>query len=142
LSSQARVMNRQRLSRPSLRITRHADRDRPDGFTFEVWSPFTGLYQQVESIDIGLRRVDELTRLIGQMWLQRHPKQDTLIDVPDPVRIEGVQWAEFRVNATTFRSYDTRGFDRMGWMRSTGLNQAAEVTCGKVGYALPASAVA
>jgi hypothetical protein len=56
-----------------------------------VWNPFTGLYQQVDSIDIGLRRINELTRLICQMWLQRHPKQDTLIDVPDPARVDGVQ---------------------------------------------------
>jgi hypothetical protein len=130
-------VNRQRLSRPSLKITRHADRDRADAFTFEVWSPFTGLYQQVESIDIGLRRVNELTGLICQMWLQRHPKQDALIDVPDPAGSDGVEWAEFRVNATTFRSYDTRGFDRLGWMRAAGLLQAAKATCGKVGYAAP-----
>ncbi len=130
-------MNRQRLSRPSLRITRHADRERADTFTFEVWNPFPGLYQQVDSIDIGLRRVNELTRLICQMWLQRHPKQDALVDVPDPGGNDGVEWAEFRVNATTFRSYDTRGFDRLGWMRAAGLLQAAKATCGKVGYALP-----
>ncbi len=130
-------MNRQRLSRASLKITRHADRDRSDAFIFEVWSPFTGRYQQVDSIDIGLRRIDELTGLICQMWLRRHPKQDALIDVPDPVGGDGVQWAEFRVNGTTFRSYDTRGFDRQGWMRAAGLLQAAKTTCGMVGYALP-----
>ena len=133
-------MNRQRLSRPSFRITRHADRERADTFVFEVWNPFTGLYQQVDSMDIGLRRVNELTQLICQMWLQRHPKQDALIDVPDAAGTEGEQWAEFRVNATTFRSYDTRGFDRLGWMRAAGLLQAAKATCGKVGYAVPALA--
>lgn len=131
-------MNRQRLSRPSLKITRHADADRADTFLFEVWSPFTGRYQEVDSIDIGLRRINELTGLISQMWLQRHPKQDALIDVPDPIGSDGVQWAEFRVNPTTFRSYDTRGFGRRGWMRATGLAQAAKTACGMVGYALPA----
>jgi hypothetical protein len=130
-------VNRQRLSRPSLKITRQPNQGRPDDFVFEVWSPFTGLYQPVESIDIGLRRVNELTRLICQMWLQRHPKQDTLIDVPDPDDGNGAQWAEFRVNATTYRSYDTRGFDRQGWIRAAGLAQAAKATCGKVGYATP-----
>jgi hypothetical protein len=135
-------VNRQRLSRPSLKITRHTNRDSADAFTFEVWSPFTGVYQTVESIDIGLRRVNELTRLICQMWLQRHPKQDTLIDVPDPAGgSDDAQWAEFRVNATTYRSYDTRGFDRLGWMRAAGLAQAAKATCGKVGYAVPAVGV-
>jgi hypothetical protein len=133
-------VNRQRLSRPSLKITRRTDRESADAFTFEVWSPFTGLYQPVDSIDIGLRRVNELTQLICQMWLQRHPKQDTLIDVPDPVESNDAQWAEFRVNATTYRSYDTRGFDRLGWMRAAGLAQAAKATCGKVGYAMPSAA--
>ena len=133
-------MHRQRLSRPSLRITRHADRGGANSFVFEVWSPFVGHYQQVDSIDIGLRRIDELTRLICQMWVQRHPKQNALIDVPDPQRTDGVHWAEFRINATTFPSYDTRGSDRLGWMRATGLAQAAKAICGKVGYAPPAFA--
>jgi hypothetical protein len=137
VSRETRV-NRQRLSRPSLRITRHADQEGTNSFVFEVWSPFLGQYQSVDSIDIGLRRIDELTRLICQMWLQRHPKQATLVDVPDPEQNDGVEWAEFRINATTFLSYDTRGFDRLGWMRVAGLAQAAKATCGKVGYALPA----
>jgi hypothetical protein len=131
-------VNRQRLSRPSLRITRRADHEGTNSFVFEVWSPFVGQYQLVESIDIGLRRIDELTTLICQMWLQRHPKQATLFDVPDPQQNDGVEWAEFRINATTFRSYDTRGHDRLGWMRAAGLAQAAKAACGMVGYALPA----
>jgi hypothetical protein len=139
VSQEIRV-NRQRLSRPALRITRHADQEGTNSFVFEVWSPFVGQYQLVESIDIGLQRIDELTRLICQMWLQRHPKQATLFDVPDPGQNDGVKWAEFRINATTFRSYDTRGFDRLGWMRAAGLAQAAKATCDKVGYALPAFA--
>jgi hypothetical protein len=129
------------LSRPSLKITRHVDAGQSDVFRFEVWSPFIGLYQQVASIDAGLRRLNELTQLIGQMWLQRHPKQDALIDVPDPAEDDGVQWAEFRVNATTFRSYDTRSFDRLGWIRAAGLNQAAKAISGTVGYSLPSAAV-
>jgi hypothetical protein len=57
-----------------------------------------------------------------------------------PAESDGAQWAEFRVNATTYRSYDTRGFDRLGWMRAAGLAQAAKATCGKVGYAMPSVA--
>jgi hypothetical protein len=135
--SQETRVNRQRLSRPSLRITRHAEQDGTNRFVFEVWSPFLGQYQPVSSIDIGLQRIEELTQLICQMWLQRHPKQATLIDVPDPEPNDGIEWAEFRINATTFRSYDTRGFDRLGWMRAAGLAQAAKATCAKVGYAMP-----
>jgi hypothetical protein len=127
-------MNRQRLRRPSLRITRHADETRTNSFGFEVWSPFVGEYQKVDTIEDGLRRLDELAALIGQMWLQRHPKQYDLADAPDVDATDAGHWAEFRINATTFRSYDTRRFDRPNWMRAAGMSQAAETTCGKVGY--------
>jgi len=127
-------MNRQRPRRPSLKITRHADETQAGSFGFQVWSPFTANYQTVDSIEDGLRRVDQLAGLICQMWLQRHPGQDTLEDAPDAVGTDTVQWAEFRINATTFRSYDTRRFDRPNWMRATGMLQAAETTCNKVGY--------
>jgi hypothetical protein len=130
-------VNRQRLNRPSLKITRRATQDQPDDFIFEVWSPFTGLYQQVDSLESGLQRINELTRLISQMRVQRHPKQGELIDVPDSVAGDGEQWAEFRVSATTFRSYDTRGYDRLGWLPAAGLHEAAKATCGKVGCAMP-----
>jgi hypothetical protein len=72
-----------KLYRPSLKITRHAGPCRAGNFTFEVWSPFTGHYQVVASIEDGMRRVDQLADLIYQMWLQRHPKQNALADVPD-----------------------------------------------------------
>ena len=84
-----------------------------------------------------MRRVEDLAGLIGQMWLQRHPKQSVLADVPDVDRTDGVKWAEFRISATAQRSYETRRFDRPGWMRATGLSEAAETTCTKVGYAMP-----
>ncbi len=131
-------MHRHKMNRPAFRITRHASESQPDDFVFEVWNPFTGLYQSVESVDVGLRRVAELTRLISQMRVQRHPKHEALIDVPDAVAAgEGDWWAEFRVSATTFRSYDTRGYDRLGWMPAAGLVEATKATCGKVGCAMP-----
>jgi hypothetical protein len=133
-------MNRQRPRRPSLRITRHADETRASHFGFEVWSPFTGNYQTVDTIEEGLRRLDELAGLICQMWVQRHPKQDTLADAPDADATDTGQWAEFRINATTFRSYDTRRFDRPSWMRAAGMVQAAETTCNRVGYVRAAPA--
>jgi hypothetical protein len=73
-------MFRRKLHRPSLKITRHADPCQAGNFTFEVWSPFTGNYQVVASIEDGMRRVDQLADLIYQMWLQRHPTQDALAD--------------------------------------------------------------
>ncbi len=125
-------MNRNRPHRPSLKITRHTDQ--ASSFGFEVWSPFTANYQKVDTMEDGLRRVGELADLICQMWVQRHPKQDTLADAPDSNEVETAEWAEFRINATTFRSYDTRRSDRPNWMRATGITQAAEATCSRVGY--------
>jgi hypothetical protein len=130
-------VNRQRLSRPSLRITRQARRNDTDGFVFEIWNPFIGGYQPADSILGAMRRVEELAGLIGQMWLQRHPKQNVLADVPDVRSTDGIQWAEFRISATAHRTYETRRSDRPGWMRAISLTQAAETTCTKIGCALP-----
>jgi hypothetical protein len=130
-------MIRQKLHRPSLRITRLADKDRVRSFTFEVWSPFTGNYQVVETIEAAMGRIDQLAKLICQMWLQRHPKQDALTDAPDAEATDASEWAEFRINATTYRSYDTRRHDRPGWTRASNLLQATETTCIRVGCALP-----
>jgi hypothetical protein len=130
-------LNRQRLSRPSLKISHPLDRAELDGFTFEVWNPFTGGYQLVDSVQEGLRRVGELAALICQMWLQRHPKQHDLTDAPAADGADGAEWAEFRINPTTYRSYDTRRRDQPVWMRAVGMTQAVELTCARVGYALP-----
>jgi hypothetical protein len=69
------------------------------------------------------------------MWVERHPKRDVLKDVPSAAEIVG-RWAEFRINATSFRSYDTRSADRPIWARATGMKQAATAICSKVGYVL------
>ena len=132
-------MIRRQLHRPSLRVTRNPDRDRVRSFTFEVWSPFTGKYQAVESIEAAMGRVDRLARLIGAMWLQRHPKQNALMDAPSPDGANAGEWAEFRINATAYRSYDTRRHDRHGWARASSLQQATETTCIRVGCAPPRS---
>jgi hypothetical protein len=128
---------RRQLHRPSLKITRNPDQGGMHRFTFEVWSPFTGNYQIEESIEAAMRRVDQLARLISQMWLQRHPRQDALTDAPDPDGANGDVWAEFRINATTCRSYDTRRHDRPDWRMATSMIQAAATTCVWVGCAPP-----
>jgi hypothetical protein len=46
---------------------------------------------------------------------------------------------EFRINATTHRSYDTRRFDRPNWSRQTDLAHAAKVTLAKVSCVMPIS---
>jgi len=132
-------VNNQRLSRPSLKITRQVERSEAGAFTFEVWNPFAGVYQPVDSVQHGLQRVGQLAGLICQMWLQRHAKQNDLSDAPDVAGVDDVQWAEFRINPTTYRSYDTRRSDRPTWMRSVGMVQAVELVCARVGYALPTS---
>jgi hypothetical protein len=136
---QEKAVDRQRLCRPSLKIIRQSSGIEADGFVFEVWNPFVGCYQPAGSIENAMRRVGELAGLIHQMWLQRHPKQSALADVPEVNSIDEVQWAEFRVNAATHRSYDTRRFDRPLWTRATGLDHAAGMICDRVGYTLPMS---
>jgi len=133
-------MNRRRLNRTSLKITRQADQEPASHFIVEVWNPFASTYQVAASVEDGLRRVGELSDLISRMWLQRHPKRDVLVDVPDAAAINGQRWAEFRVNASTFRSYDTRYDDRRDWTKAAGMAQAAALTCTRVGCALPVSA--
>lgn len=135
-------MLRQRLYRPSLKITRAAGQSEVSGFRVEVWSPFTGSYQAEDSIETGLGRMDQLAALICQMWLQRHPKFDALTDAPGATGADIAEWAEFRVNPTTARSYDTRRHDRPDWARATGLAQAIETTCMKVGCTPPRAAAA
>jgi hypothetical protein len=132
-------MNRRKLYRPSLKISHHNDQRPANQFVFEVWNPFVSAYQPVDSVEEGLRRVGELADLISRMWLERHPKQDALADVPDPVTTKAARWAEFRINATTFKSYETRHDDRLAWSRAVGLTQAAATICARVGLAPPES---
>jgi hypothetical protein len=129
-------MHRQPANRPALKITRHADEPNAASFTFEVWNPFVASYQPVTSVETGLGRIDQLARLIRQMRLYGHQKQDQLTDVPDADRNGHGRWAEFRVSATTYRSYDTRRTDRPRWVRAIGKLEAVEATCTSVGYAL------
>jgi hypothetical protein len=48
------------------------------------------------------------------MRLQRHRKQDELADAPDTDSTDTAKWGEFRINASTYRTYDTRWHDRQG----------------------------
>jgi len=130
-------MEKQRLTRPSLKVTRYTDQPGAIRFTFEVWNPFAGAYQSVDSVEDGLTRMAELARLIVRMWLRRHPKQTLLTDAPDADPASQDRWAEFRVNATAFRSYDTRYDGQIAWARATGMVQAAATTFAHVGYVRP-----
>jgi hypothetical protein len=132
-----KFMHKRQRGRPSLKITRRVDEQRAGILTFEVWSPFVASYQPVASIEAGLRRIDQLARLICQMRSSGHQKQDILTDVPDADPSDGGQWAEFRVSATTYRSYDTRRNDRPRWVHAINMLQAAEATCASVGCQMP-----
>lgn len=129
-------MNRRGLCRPSLKITREGDPAEANRFCVEVWNPFLHEYQPVNSIEEGVSRVGDLATLISRMWLARHPKRDALMDVPVAEKIDGLRWAELRINATAFRSYDTRSDDRLIWARAAGMKQAAATICSKLGYVL------
>lgn len=129
-------MNRRGLCRPSLKITRSDDQVRSSQFQVEVWNPFVHGYQPVTSVEEGVLRASDLANLICRMWLGRHPKRDALMDVPTAADIHGRRWAELRINATTFRSYDIRSNDRLTWTKATGMKQAAATICVRVGYVL------
>jgi hypothetical protein len=130
-------MTSRRTCRPSFKITRHAEAEWGGDFSCEVWNPFVGAYQMVDSVEDGVTRVGKLADLIYRMRLRRHPKQDALIDVPETAAADGARWAEFRINASTLRTYDTRSDGQPAWVRTTGLVQAATAVRTKVGHPIP-----
>jgi hypothetical protein len=130
-------VDRHRLGRPSLKITRHRTPNEVDAFVAEVWNAFTGSYQLADTVKHAMQRVEELASLNYQMRLQRHPKRDVLTDAPDVDGTVEPQWAEFRINAATHRSYDTRSFDRPSWRREIDLTYAANITRAAAGCAMP-----
>ena len=114
----------ERLCRPSLKITRQRKPGEPDAFVIEIWNPFTGSYQLADTVESAIERVEGLAGLIDQMQLRRHPKWNLLADTPDVTGVDEREWAEFRINAATLRSYDTRRFGRPSWRRETGLTSS------------------
>jgi hypothetical protein len=119
-----------------LKITRLGDQTEANRFCVEVWNPFLHEYQPINSVEEGVARVDDLAKLISRMWAERHPKREALEDVPDAAETDGRRWAELRVNAAIFRSYDTRSDNRLSWAKAASLRQAASTICIKVGYTL------
>jgi len=98
-------------------------------FIVEVWNLSLGLISESTRSRIEWHASDGLANLIYRMWEQRHPKRDALVDVPDPPVIVGQRWAEFRINASTSKSYDTRCDDRPARARAGGMTQAVAATC-------------
>jgi len=104
----------QTVSRSSLKITRHEDREPPQNVSFEVWNPITDSYEPMASLDDGLRRQSELAEKVRMMWVQQDPARSFLNDAPDPSDDDHTEWAEFRVSAQANRVYETRNFDQPG----------------------------
>ncbi len=128
-------MIRTPTARPSLKVSGDSATTPASRFVFEVWNPFARAYQPIDTMDEGLRRVRELAALICRMVLLRHPKLMLLADVPEVDMRVGERWAEVRITATTYRSYDTRRDDRPRWAPAMGLAQATEAIRTRVGYA-------
>jgi hypothetical protein len=122
------------VSRPSLKITRHDDREPPGDVAYEVWSPFTGTYEPQSSLDDGLLRVGELAEQVRQMWVRHDPTLSSLKDAPDPAEDDETEWAEFRVSAQARLVYETRNFDQRGWQKATNRGAAIETICNEIGY--------
>lgn len=122
------------MSRPSLRITRHDNREPPDDISFEVWNPSTAVYESVTSLDAGLFRLGELAEQVRLIWVQRDPAMASLKEAPDPAEDDETEWAEFRVSAQTTRVYETRNFDQTEWKKAMSRSAAIDTTCNEVGY--------
>lgn len=125
------------MSRPSLRITRHEDRDPPGDISFTVWNPVAAGYEVVADLPEGLARVGELADAVRLMWVQRDPAVARLADAPDAAQDDAGEWAEFRVSAQANRVYETRNFDQPDWKKAMTRGAAIETTCNEIGYAPP-----
>ncbi len=122
------------MSRPSLKITHHDDREPPGDVSFEVWNPITARYEPMASLDDGLNRMTELAERVRLMRVQHDPARASLNDAPDPDEDDDGEWAELRVSAQANRVYETRTFDQKGWKKAIGRTVAIQRTCNEVGY--------
>ena len=125
------------MSRPSLKITRHDDRQPPGDVTFEVWDPIAARYEPMAALDDGLFRLDDLAERVRLMWIQHDPARTSLKDAPDPADDDDSEWAELRVSSHANRVYETRNFDQKGWKKAMSRSVAVETICNEVGYVPP-----
>jgi hypothetical protein len=124
------------VSRPTLKITRHDDRQPPGDVGFEVWNPIAARYEPKASLDDGLNRVTELAEQVRVMWVQYDPARSSLKDVPDPAG-DDTEWAELRVGAQANRVYETRTFEQHRWRKAMSRSAAVETIGNEVGYVPP-----
>lgn len=125
------------MSRPALRIIRHDADNGSARFDFEVWNPWTAVYESHANLPAALHQVDALLDRVRQAWVNQDPVQSTLRDVPDPELPEDLEWAEFRVSAQANKVHETRNFDVLHWRKAMGgRTGAVETTCNEVGFRL------
>jgi hypothetical protein len=124
------------VSRPTLKIIRHGDREPPGNIPFEVWNLIKANYDPTAPLDAGLNRVTELAEQVRVMWVQHDPTRTSLKDAPDPAE-DDTEWAELRVNAQAIRVYETRSFDQHEWTWAMSRAAAVETICDEVGYVPP-----
>ncbi len=105
------------MSRPTLKISRHGDREPPWDISFEVWDLIAARYEPMAALDDGMFRMIELVEQMRLMWVRRDPARAPLKDAPDPAEDDG-EWAELRVHAQAKRVYETRTFDQHGWRKA------------------------
>jgi hypothetical protein len=127
----------QTVSRPSLKISRHDDREPPGDVTFEVWDPIGARYEPKDTLDAGLFRLDELAERVRLMVVQHDPARTSLKDAPDPAEDDDTEWAELRASSQAIRVYETRTFYRHGWTTAMSRTVAIETICDEVGYIPP-----
>jgi hypothetical protein len=125
------------VSRPSLKIARHDDRQPPGDVTFEVWDPIAARYEPMAALDDGLFRLDDLTERVRLMWVQHDPARTSLKDAPGPADYDDSEWAELRVSSHANRACETRNFDQKGWKKAMSRSVAVETICNEVGCVPP-----
>jgi hypothetical protein len=125
------------MSRPSLRITRHDDRDPPGQIVFEVWNPLAGVYEPMDTLDTGLFQLAELAEQGRLMWVQHDPRRESLNEVPHPAENDDSEWAELRVSAQDNRVHETRNFGQPDWKKAASRADATRTACDEIGYIPP-----
>jgi hypothetical protein len=126
----------QTVSRPSLKITRHDDRQPPGDVGFEVWNPITASYEPMASLDAGLCRLSDLAEFLWLMWLRNEPEQTSLKDAPNPAE-DDTEWAELRVHVQAIRVYETRSCNQHVWTWVMNQSAAVETISNEVRYVPP-----
>ena len=125
------------MSRPSLRITRHDDKDPPEQIVFEVCNPLASVYEPMDTLDTGLFRLAKLVEQARVMWVQHDPRRESLNEVPHPAENDDSEWAELRVSAQASRVHEMRNFDQPDWKKTASRADAMRTNGDEIDYIPP-----